>query len=208
MKVKNVLLILLVIVLISISFAFYSILTSTNGSDYIDNFQSKAATAVVPTISLEPMSGSYSLGSTFSVNIVIDTLGKAIDGVDMLYLNYNPAYLQVQDADSAIAGVQIQPGTIFPMYLGNNVDTIKGKISLSGIVSAGGEGYVGNGTFATVTFKTLKVTSRTPTSVYFNFTSGSTIDTNFNAHGLGQDILQAVNNGSYAIKRSSKEKTR
>ncbi len=155
------------------------------------------ASVLVPTLSLSPSSGTHTLGQTFEVNILLDTAGKTVDGVDIYYLNYNPKALEVQDADSAIAGVQIRQGTLFPTYVGNTVDTANGRISISGIVSPGSTGFSGAGTFATVVFKVL---AAAPTSaVTIDYTSGSTTDSNIVEHGTITDVLAAVINGSYNL---------
>src|SRR3989338_10409631 len=79
----------------------------------IPAFVYAAATASVvigggsATLSLSSASGSYSTGDIFSVNILLNTGGIAIQGVDVAYLNYNPALLEVQDDDGAVSGVQI-----------------------------------------------------------------------------------------------------
>lgn len=160
-----------------------------------------------PTLSLSPGSLIVNIDQTFNVNILLDTAGQAVDGVDIFYLHYDPQVLEVQDADSATAGVQIQTGSIFPSYLGNVVDPTTGKISISGIVMPGSTaGYSGSGIFATVNFKALAAASSS--SVYFDFTPGSTTDTNVAEHGNpGNDILAAVNNGSYTVNNGQPSPT-
>ena len=64
------------------------------------------------TLSLSPASGNYSVGNIFTVNILLNTQGQAIDGVDIRYLNYSPTYLEVQDENTSQAGVQIGAGAL------------------------------------------------------------------------------------------------
>ncbi len=152
-----------------------------------------------PTLSLSPTSLIVGVGQTFNVNIVLDTAGQAVDGVDVFYLHFDPQILEVQDADPATSGVQITPGSIFPSYLGNSVDQAAGKIAISGIVAVGSTtGYTGTGTFAAVNFKALAPAAAS--SVYFDFTAGATTDTNVAEHGNpGTDILSAVTDGNYTV---------
>lgn len=151
-----------------------------------------------PSLALEPSVGMYPLGTDFNINIVLDTFGQPADGADVRYLNYNPTELEVQDADSNTTGVQIQAGTVFPNYVGNEVDSATGQIRISGYNNPGADGFVGSGVFATITFRALK--DATPSNVTFDFMAGSTSDTNIADHNNpGTDMLAGVINGQYTL---------
>ena len=60
---------------------------------------------------------------------MIDTQGQPADGVDIRYLNYNPALLEIQDEDLTQTGIQISPGSLMPSTVANIVDASTGKIS-------------------------------------------------------------------------------
>lgn len=152
-----------------------------------------AANASAATLTLSPASRTVNVGDTFSVDVLLDTQGQNVDGVDLQALNYNPYYLQVQDADGSTAGTQIQPGTLMPSTLANSVDTTNGKIVFSQVSNAGST-YSGSGKLATVTFKALVAGNA---NVTFDYTQGATTDTN--VASAGNDILSAVTNGQYAI---------
>src|SRR5258708_5071697 len=64
-----------------------------------------AASASAATLSLSPSAQTVNVGDTFTVQVLLDTQGQAVDGVDVSALNYNPYFLQVQ-------GVQVQPGSL------------------------------------------------------------------------------------------------
>jgi len=151
-----------------------------------------AKTATAATLSLLPSSGSYSVGQIFTVNILLNTQNQAVDGIDIIYLNYNPSQLEVQDDDGSLTGVQITPGSLLLNTVVN--DATGGRISFIQ-AAAGGSSFTNNTnqTLASVRFKTL--TNFTGSSVSFSFTPGSTIDTNVNS--AGSDILTSVTNGSY-----------
>lgn len=155
-----------------------------------------AATASAATLTLSPSSQTVSAGDTFSVDILLDTQGQPIDGVDLQALNYNPYNLQLQDADAQQMGTQIQAGTLMPSTLANSVDTTNGKIVFSQITNAGST-YTGSGKLATVTFKALVAGTAKLT---FDFTSGATADSNVASQG--KDILTAVINGQYIINNT------
>lgn len=152
-----------------------------------------APRAFAATISASPASSSVTSGSTFTVNLQLDTTGVGVEGVDVYYLNYNPALLEVQDAVSGTAGIQIQPGSLMPNTTVNSVDATNGKISFSQAAN-GGSTYNGTGVLATITFKAL---SAGTASVTLDFSSGSTVDSNVASNG--NDVLTAVTNGQYTI---------
>jgi len=145
------------------------------------------------TLSLSPSSGSYTVGDTFEVQIVLDTQGTETDGVDIHYLNYDPSLLEVQDANTEQTGIQISPGTLYSNTPINSVDTVNGRIDFSQ-TTAGGSTYNGSGVLATVTFKVL---SGGTANVTFDFTLGETTDTN--VASSGEDVLTSVTNGSYTL---------
>ncbi len=151
----------------------------------------------ITSLSLSPSSGTYRVGRNFQVKIILDTGGHETFGTDV-FLKYNPRDLEVQDSDPTKAGVQIMPGTLYSIYVGNQVTD--GKISISGIAQPGAEGYKGVGTFATVTFKALRPAY--PSLVKFDFTRGSTTDCNVvGIIGSPIDLLMRVGNGSYTLSR-------
>lgn len=154
----------------------------------------KAATAGV-TLALSPSSANEAVGSNFDVGIILNTNSQATVGTDAV-LTYNPLDLQVQDADSATAGVQIKAGSLYYSYPINTVDTTNGKITFSGIIQPGGATYSGSGTLATVTFKALRAQSAS--SVNFMFTQNATNDSNVTSPS-GADLLYSVTNGSYNL---------
>ncbi len=143
------------------------------------------------TLSLSPSSGNYSVGQTFSVDIMLDTKGTAIDGVDIVYLNYDPTYLEVIDDNASQSGIQITSGVLMPMTLANTASN--SKITFSQI-TAGGNTFTNSGaqSLATIHFKVLKAAD---TRVYFDFVVNGTADTN--VASVGKDVLTAVTNGNY-----------
>ena len=149
----------------------------------------------VATLSLSPSTGSQTIGGNFNVDIVLNTYGIETAGTDVV-INFNPSDLEVQDADAGVSGVQIQPGTLYTTFPGNTVDNTTGRIFFSGIIVPGGTGYTGTGVLATITFKALKVAT---TQVAFDFTLGSTVDTNVTSKSTATDVLASVVNGSYNI---------
>jgi hypothetical protein len=151
----------------------------------------KAASAA--TLTLSPASGTYNANDNFTVNVNLDTTGQAIDGVDLFYLKFNPSILQVVDANGSASGVQITPGSLLPQTLSNTADNSTGKITFSQ-VTTGGTTYTGSGILASITFKAA---FNGTSSLTFDFTPGSTADTN--VAGGGVDKLTSVNSASFTV---------
>lgn len=167
---------------------------------FLGVFAVAPAFAQAATLSLSPASGTHAAGATFEVKIQLDTTGTATSGTDA-YLTFDPTVLQVVDANTSATGVQILPGTLYTQTSYNDVQNGEGKISFSGSKSGGSPGYTGSGTLATITFQATKEASSTP--VNFNFTSGSTTDSNVISSADSSDVLTAVTNAAYTITGAS-----
>lgn len=144
-------------------------------------------------LSLAPSSGSFNVGDIILAQIILDTQGQPIDGVDIRYLNYNSALLEAQDEDLAQAGVQIASGSLMSSTVANSADASTGKIAFSQITN-GNTVFNGSGVLATVRFKALAAGM---SNVAFDFVLGNTSDTNV-ASG-GTDVLSSVTNGAYQL---------
>jgi hypothetical protein len=158
------------------------------------------AFASAATLSLSPTSGSHAAGSTFEVKINLDTTGTTTSGTDA-YIRYDPNTLQVVDSNSGTEGTQILPGSLYSQTSYNSVDTTTGKISFSGSKSGGSPGYNGSGTLATITFSAVK--EATGSQVTFDFTNGSTTDSNVIDQSSSDDVLASVTNASFTIGAGS-----
>src|SRR3990167_8662359 len=82
------------------------------------------ALASAATLSLSPSSQSVTVGQNFTVNVLLNAQGQAVDGVDISYLRYNPSLLQVQTATA---------GNLMPLTLSNNFAT-QGQIQFSQVL--------------------------------------------------------------------------
>jgi hypothetical protein len=136
------------------------------------------------TLSITPSKSSFQISDIFTVEIILDTEESATDGVDIRYLNFDPALLEVQE---------IQPGTLYSSTQLNRFDNAEGTINFSQ-VTAGGNSFTGSGTLATITFKAL---AKGKAELSFDFTDGGTTDTNVASAGV--DVLTAAAGGSYRV---------
>ena len=149
-----------------------------------------AHAATTAKLWITPASRQVAVGDTFTVQAMLDTVGNAIDGVDLRYLRYGSS-LEVQDADTSKSGVQIKAGTLMSNTTRNVVDTSARTIDFSQITT-GGTTFTGSGVLAEVTFKV--VTSDSP-GLNFDFAPGVTTDTNV-ASG-GNDVLLSATGAQY-----------
>lgn len=74
------------------------------------------------TIELSPNKDSLKIGETRSVDILITSAGKSLDGVDIV-LSYDPK----------VVDISFTEGGMFPLYPKKVVDKAEGKIMLTGI---------------------------------------------------------------------------
>ena len=148
------------------------------------------------TLSLSPTTNSVIPGQTFTIDVMLNTQGVGVDGVDIKSLHYNPAIIQLEDADASTSGVQIGSGSLFPITLTNSVNTTTGTIDFSQ-VSSGGATYNGSGRLVTLTFRGV---ADGTSGVRFDFALGNSADTN--VAGGGIDTLTSVTNGNYIVSTS------
>jgi len=143
------------------------------------------------TLALSPETSSTKVNGTFKIDILLNTSGQEVYGVDVNKLKFDPKILQVVDADAKTTGVQITSGTLMDMTVANKVDNKAGYIEFSQIATPQST-YNGSGVLASVTFKVLAVGTST---VAFDFALDSSTDSNIAV--LGGDALSSVVNGLY-----------
>ncbi len=151
-----------------------------------------ASFASAATMTVSPASRSVSLGDKFTVDVLLDTQGTAIDGLDIRYLNFNPALLQM---DSSV------PGDLMPITNINNIDNTAGTLIFSQVVS-GGTHYTGAGKLLTATFTAI---AEGTAQITFNFTAGSTTDSNVAAEA--KDILTLASGATITISKPAQQQT-
>jgi len=150
--------------------------------------------AVTATLSLSPASKNITIGDVFAVDILLNTAGNPVDGVDVYQIHYNPSLLEVIDDISTSAGVQILPGALLPNTIINSVDAAAGKISFSQGVGGGSYTNNTNEALATIHFRAKSFGSA---QVTFDFSPLLTTDSNVTS--FGEDVLSAVVNGVYTL---------
>lgn len=148
--------------------------------------------AADPHLVLSPSSGSYS--SAFSVELKVDTGGKASGGVDA-YLEYPANLLKVNS---------VTKGSIFP-EVASLIKNDEGKLRINAYfpTSQAGDSFLGSdGLVATINFEPQ--VSGTA-AVNFLCTSGATNDSNIIEKTTITDVIvcSANQNASYSVSPSS-----
>lgn len=138
------------------------------------------------TMSLSPVSGTFSTGQTFDVLVNVNTGGASVSGVDAL-INFDQTKLNL---------VEVVEGSIFQQYVGESINNSSGFFQISGLASSQSNVFTGSGTLVTMRFKAY---SPGTAAVTFRFTSGSTTDSNVADFSTSSDILASVTNASYTI---------
>jgi len=132
------------------------------------------------TLRLAPDTGVYTVGTVFTVSVLLNTQNQPINAADG-QLSFNPKELQVVGVSRA--------ASIFNLWTEEPTFS-----NATGVISFGGgspSGYRGvAGSIITITFR--PVSAGTPK---VTFTRGSTLA----ADGLGTNVLTSMNGGTYTI---------
>lgn len=133
-------------------------------------------------ISLTAPKLNYTVGEIIPVSVVVDSGGRAIDGVDLI-IRFDPLALEV------VPGT-LTRGKIFSEYPLLAQDAKEGLISISG-VSRAKESFTGQGEFALVNLK-AKTVGRTTLAI--DFQKGTTTASNLVEATTSKNILETVDN--------------
>jgi hypothetical protein len=132
------------------------------------------------TLKVSPSTGVYTVGSPFSVSVILNTEGKSVNASDG-QLSFNPRELQV-------VGVS-RGSSIFNLWTEEpTFSNSAGTVSFGGGSPSGYKG--GGGTIISVTFKPLG--AGTPK---ITFKSGSVLA----ADGMGTNVLTGMSGGTFTI---------
>jgi len=137
-------------------------------------------------VALSAPSSELRVGEKITVAVNIFS-SKATDGTDLVVL-YDPGVLSVVLPSSSTSPVTV--GSLYNSYPLNSVDTKKGRIMVSGI-SMAESGIVPRGVFGSIVFEALKVGT---TNISFDYTPGSTVDSNIIQTGTAEDVLKGAQN--------------
>jgi len=171
--------------------------TNLAGNDWADNtesFDTVAASEV--NISLQPATEHVGVGEVFDLIIQAEAGDQPVSGISA-FIDFDPAYLEVVDADAETGGIQITPGSTLTMVMLNEADNSIGTIDYS----AGklGEPFpTGTFTVATIQFRALAQTSPI-TSIIFStdFPRETVVDYS------GNDVTGTLTGGTVCISEAT-----
>lgn len=154
---------------------------------------------------LSPDTGTYSVGDKITMQVLVDTKGVEVSQVDFK-LQYDPAYLEVQDSDLSKTGIQIKDGELFEVLLSNNpVNATTGMIQYSKMALSVSKYYKTTdtpGKLATIDFKALKAGS---TKLTFQTTDG--LSTKIYRATDDSQVLGQVTNADITIQSGTSSAT-
>jgi hypothetical protein len=136
--------------------------------------------AVEPSLMFTPSTLNTQGDSEIIVSIMLNTGGQGVSGAGARIV-FDPYFL---------SAIRVQPGEIFADYPAAIIDNQNGKITVSGIASSPTDQYNGEGTFADIVFRPYHAGT---SKVNFEFTPGSTTDSNIAVMTGNGDILAKVN---------------
>ena len=157
---------------------------------------------------LSPSTGTFYVGRQFETQIQMTT-DQATTASD-IQVTFDSCKLDVVDALSAVAGVQIFPGSAYPNYPnGSNTVTVagcSGLIKLTGFTSDPTGILQGGGTavFGTIRFlvKDTNLSGSPVAIVTTGFGPTFTLDSNI-SNTSGIDMLNAVTSGNYVLREDN-----
>lgn len=149
-------------------------------------FSTKTSFAAQAYLSFSPSSGTKTVGESFDIAIHLDTGSTQTDGTRAI-INYDTTKLEVLDMKNGV----------YASYPTKKWEG--GKITISGISALDGPYYSGSGTFATISFRAK---STGTASLSFDYTAGSTTDSNVAEHNTNADILTSVGTASFTISET------
>lgn len=138
------------------------------------------------TLNLTPTTGVYTVGSTFTMQVGVNTQGKSINAADGT-ITYNPSQLQVVSVNRS--------SSIFSLWTAEpSFTNATGRITFSGGLPSGFSGGAGN--VLSVTFRVVSAgTARVAVS------NGSVLA----ADGMGTNVLTTMGNGTYTLSAAANQ---
>ena len=154
------------------------------GAIVISAYLATVVVASAATLSASPSTGVYNTGSTFSVQVIVNSGGKSINAAEGT-LNFNPGELSVVSASRG--------SSIFNLWVAEpTFSNSAGTVSFSGGLPSGYVGGAGN--IMSVTFR-----AKGSGPVKLSFSSGSVLAND----GSGTNVLTSMNGGNYTIQAAT-----
>jgi hypothetical protein len=140
------------------------------------------------------------VNSTFDIDVMADTAGQSIDGVDAL-ITFDKSALQVISVTKGeIPGLSSYPQKVF--------DNSAGTVAISANSGSGGSATVNGSNLTIGTIKFKPIAQSTAALINFDFAAGNRNDSNLVLSGTAQtsdpvDILSSVTNSNITIQNQT-----
>lgn len=161
-----------------------------------------AGFAVVGTVNaarfeLSPSSGAFRAECNSVINIMMSTESRESDAANIL-ISYDPTEIEIIDANDTLAGVQINEGSVYDIYI-DNIAEPTGEIRLTGFsIGHPYDSGSGFGNFGAIQFRSFFGVGST--SLTIDYVPGSTLDSNIAEYITSDDLLSGVTDGSYTFE--------
>lgn len=148
------------------------------------------AWCTVTSMYASPSSQTVAVNDIFTLDLYLNNADATEFDTVLSWISFDPAVLEVQDADAGTGGIQIESDPLgiygFNFHMANSADNTTGRIDLQESFSLGGTSTQ-TGIFARIDFKALALTSSTSIDFMFNPTWGLTPTTS--VLRSGSDVL-------------------
>jgi hypothetical protein len=149
-----------------------------------------ASSAMAAELKLSPTSGSHKNGDSFNVTISLSLTSESVDGVDTI--------LKFDSTKLSVTQINTDNGIFFD-YPTKTYSNSDGTVNVSGLAKTTTP-VTSGGTVAVVTFKVIGTGTA---EVTFDYTSGSSVDSNVAQHQTGNDLLTSVTDATYTLTAGS-----
>ncbi len=194
------------VLVLSLGVAVLTVNSRNAGNEVAQIQKTAQASDHLPALSLSPdkMTYDFSPGRTYSVGVILESVGKEIDGVDVA-IRFDPKKVRV-------TSTSVTPTALFERYpsnlVCNRVGDSNGKCTAAGVIKFSGLSFNPqkiSGVIGTFSFEPL---TKGEANFTFDFTPGATTDSNIAVHCGGEesepcagvDALGAVLNANYVFK--------
>ncbi len=149
--------------------------------------------AVEGNITLTPDSGTFNVGDTFNMQVLLSTGSYTSTAVEVTIL-YDPGVLEVQDTEPMTDGIQF---VVNELYDGDHTGAADPSLGEIHINARSGENnyFQGSGTLASINFRGTAAINNTTVEVYFR--DGWSSDSNIVDGKTIKDVLGQVSTTSF-----------
>lgn len=194
LPIKQIIFVLIALVIVGeIAWVGWSIYSAVSSQTSVgtDARSASGLTENLATLTLKTNKTTFSIGEKIPIDILVSSV-RNTDGTDIV-IYYDPKLLSVDTVDDTAS---VTSGLIYSDYPINRTDSQNNRVEFSGI-TVSQDGVRPNGVLGTVTF-TAKASGKA--KIWFDFTPGSTTDSNVVESKTAKDILSKVENLEINIK--------